>query len=252
MQIQPNSITKSTHGETGFHNTAGVGQGITYQDCYEFCEETKHLTTIKQASRDRHVCKKHACFLLPTGNTNPTQDNSKQGECEMTDNVKKENLFPTIELEGTGQYFDWKCDFCGEWTDDGMRSQITVPDMEGEDGQAEIEGRRFGYDICKTCLDAGADGVVERTIKHAERLEDQAKALREGLTLFAKNVKEWKTGADYQRVSDEFEAELEKMMKGEWKPSEEASTEVSEDGISDFMRDDDDDVPGFMVDEEGG
>jgi hypothetical protein len=66
MQVQLNSNTNPTSGKQRItaHRQAGQGR-ITYQDCCEFCEETKDLITIKQAGYDRHVCiRKHACFLL--------------------------------------------------------------------------------------------------------------------------------------------------------------------------------------------
>ena len=101
-----------------------------------------------------------------------------------------------IELEERKGYLRWVCDVCGEMQGkDGMRPAV-------KDGEGEIN-------ICRTCLEAGVDGAIERAIKHAERLQRYVDSLRTDYPVLLRSVIEWKTGKDYDAVFDAFEKQLQ-------------------------------------------
>lgn len=105
----------------------------------------------------------------------------------------------TIEIQGTGIYTRWTCDICGELQDkDGVNSRVVF----------EVNGCICDYDICRVCLDAGIEGAAERSIKRAEKLEEWAALHREGIPDVLRHVSEWKSGKDYDDVSEAFEKEL--------------------------------------------
>lgn len=104
-----------------------------------------------------------------------------------------------IELEGTGCYFRWTCDICGDVQEkDGMSSKVII--SEDKDDYLEI---------CRTCLDAGVEGAIERSIKHANRLQEQVNAIRGELPVYLHSVSEWKTGEDYDAAFSAFNDLLE-------------------------------------------
>jgi hypothetical protein len=149
----------------------------------------------------------------------------------------------TIQLEGTGCYFRWTCDVCGELQEkDGMRSRIVIEDEPN-----------VTLDICKTCLDAGPDGAIERALKSAEELEELARSIREDYPRVIKGISEWKTGADYDNVQAAWELEFEKecakdegLSLEEWREKHKAvfsTPPVTPSGEPDWAAMDNDEFP---------
>ena len=65
MQVQPNIITKSTHGEIRISDHRLTGQGsVISQSVCEFCQETQNLILIQRPNSpdDLHLCQKHRAF----------------------------------------------------------------------------------------------------------------------------------------------------------------------------------------------
>ena len=110
----------------------------------------------------------------------------------------------TIELKAGKGYFRWTCDICGGLQEkDGMDSRVVF----------EVDGAGCYYDICRACLDAGVEGAATRSIKRAEQLEEWVVLHREAIPNILSMVSEWKSGKDYDAVSEQFERELMAEMK---------------------------------------
>ena len=45
-------------------NNRGRREGITYRNVCQYCNETRHLTRIRRASGDLHLCREHARAIL--------------------------------------------------------------------------------------------------------------------------------------------------------------------------------------------
>ena len=107
--------------------------------------------------------------------------------------MNAENI--NIVLEAGAGYRRWPCQICGEWQDDGMSSKLEIE--LGDNGKLTLR-------ICRTCLDAGAKGAGERALEYANHLRQHAETV-EQFPDFLRSISEWKTGADYDAVVDEFE-----------------------------------------------
>src|SRR5262245_53126357 len=109
----------------------------------------------------------------------------------------------TIKLEATAIYFRWSCDVCGETQDkDGMFSEIKVEEDEK-------------IAICRTCLDAGVDGAIERAAKQAQRIQEYVDSLRNDYPVILRSVDQWKTGKDYDAVFKAFDSQFENGLEAQ-------------------------------------
>jgi Fe-S-cluster-containing hydrogenase component 2 len=91
-------------------------------------------------------------------------------------------------------------------------------------------------EICKRCLDAGPEGVIERAKKYANRLQDHVNFLTNDIPGIVRSVNTWKTGVDYKAVYDTGEAEIKKLC-------EEEEIEVFEPDAPDTQESQNDDIP---------